>query len=69
MHVGVRLSYREYAAKGVIESLRKLGVCLLLAGPKMLALPRGRLQKFPGMVFMVNRYRPEIERFLEAEVE
>lgn len=63
------VNYREYAAKGCIESLRKLGVCLLLAGPKIRAVPRGRLQKYPGMVFMIERYRAEITALLECEVE
>jgi hypothetical protein len=64
-----KVNYREYAAKGVIEALRKLGICLVTAGPHLRAVPQPRLRKYPGMVFMIDRYRPEIKRLLDDEVE
>lgn len=64
-----RANYREYAAKGIVESLRKLGICPLVNGVAVHALPTGRIKRYPGMVFMVQRYRPEIIALLDAEVE
>lgn len=63
------VNYREYAAKGVIESLRKLGICLVTIGPSLRAVPAFQLRKYPGMVFMCARYKPEIVRLLADEVE
>ncbi len=65
----VRLTYREHAAKGIIEACRKLGICLMVNGAAVHAIPTGRIKKYPGMVFMVQRYRPEICLLLDGEVE
>lgn len=65
----VPVNYREYAAKGIIESLRKLGICLLSVGPTLRAVPAGRIRKYPGLIHMCTRYQKEIARLLDAEVE
>lgn len=64
-----KVNYREYAAKGVIESCRKLGICLINAGPVLRCVPGGKMRRYPGMIHMVNRYTPEIRVLLDAEVE
>lgn len=62
-------NYREYAAKGVIETLRKLGICLLTVGPTLRAVPAGRIRKYPGLIHMCARYQRELALLLAAEVE
>lgn len=64
-----KVNYREYAAKGVIETTRKVGVCLLVDGPHVRSVPQRTLRRYPGLVHMVKQYAAEIRTLLDAEVE
>lgn len=63
------MSYRQRAALGVIQRCREIGVALIANGTGVHAVPTGRLLKFPGMVHLVQRYRPEIMQQLDESVE
>lgn len=63
------VTYREHAAKGIIESLRKLGIFLLVDAGRLVAHPRGKIRRYPGMIHMCGRYAQEIARQLERDCE
>lgn len=65
----VAVNYREYAAKGVLEALRKLGILLLVDGPIIRTLPTGKLRRYPGMIHMIQRYSRELRVLLDGAVE
>lgn len=60
--------YRAHAAKGTIETLRKLGILLLVDGGNLVARPRGRIRKYPGLIAMCARYTKEIAQELDSHV-
>lgn len=61
--------YRVSAARNVIDGCRRLGVVLLANGTGVHAYPHGRLQRHPGMIAMVKRYRDEVMQLLDGVVE
>jgi hypothetical protein len=61
--------YRMHGAKVAIESAHKLGVVLVAGGTGVHAYPHGRLQRYPGLLAMVKRYRDEIMLTLDGLVE
>jgi hypothetical protein len=61
--------YRMAGAKLAIEAAHKLGVVLLANGTGVHAYPHGRMQKHPGLLNMVKRYRDEIMQLLDGIVE
>lgn len=61
--------YRMHGAKLAIEAAHRLGVVLIANGTGIHAYPHGRLQKHPGLLNMVKRYRDEIMATLDGIVE
>lgn len=62
-------SYRESAAEGIICRCVEVGVALVANGTGVHAVPTGKLNKYPGLVFMIARYRREIMLQLAERVE
>lgn len=61
--------YRMHGAKCAMEACTRLGVVLLAGGTGVHAYPHGRLQRHPGLVAMVKRYRDEIMLMLDGTVD
>jgi hypothetical protein len=61
--------YRLHGAKMAIEACTRLGVVLLANGTGVHAYPHGRLQRHPGLLAMVQRYRNEVMTLLDGIVE
>lgn len=61
--------YRMSGARVAIESCRELGVVLIANGTGVHAMPVGLLRRYPGLLFMVVRYRDEIMLTLDGLVE
>lgn len=61
--------YRMSGARVAIDSCRKLGVVLIANGTGVHAIPHKRLQRHPGLLAMVQRYRDEVMQILDGLVE
>lgn len=61
--------YRKYAAEGAVRRCREIGVALLANGTGVHAIPAHALDKHPGLLQLVQRYRVEIMQHLDGIVE
>lgn len=65
----VSQSYRDYAAKLTMDRCQGVGLCLIANGTGIHAVPTGIVKKYPGLLFLLNRYRDEIMHRLDEMVE
>ena len=69
MRVRKAVTYRERAAQGVMQRCHEVGVILVTFGGGLRGYPRSRLEKFPGLMFLCGRYKPELMELLDGTVE